>query len=690
MDQLGFGDQLPSQQQRLGDIQIQGDSNVFNTIQGRDIQIVNLTVYDDIPEAIEKFSIHAVKPLTRKDFNFRKVLLNKVKKYWVQDVLEKSLHARVLIELGLEERLDAVKDPFNSLQTIPEASRRSNLNSHSVSEVFHQMGEGRTLLILGKPGAGKTITLLRLAKDLIARVEPDLSQPIPVVLNLSSWAVKQKPIAVWLVEELSSKYQVSKALGKTWVADQQLLLLLDGLDEVKADRREACIHALNQFTQAYGQTEMVVCSRDQDYEALSTRLQLQGAIYIRPLTLEQVHAYLDKAGDQLQAVKLLLQDTGLQELATSPLILSIMSLAYRNSSAADLPQTGSLNKQHLFDAYIKQMLGRRRELNEQYSKEEIIRWLVILAQKMVQDSQTMILIERLQPSFLRNRPQLLMYQVGAVLVSGVLGSLAGGIAGGIAGGLRGLDSGLIWVLSDGLRWGSIGALSGGLISALVVGLGRRQIEPVETFKLSWILFSQSLTSRYTLTRGLIGAFIGAAIGLLSSALTWGPSLGLMFGSSWGLMFGSSWALIKGLKGAEIETKTIPNQAIWRSALNALFFGLFFGVMGALVGGLNFAIMSQLMDEQHFGLENSAVLIGAISGGLTLGLLGVLINEAGRACLRHFTLRLVLYSHGLIPWNCSRFLDYAVQCIFLQKVGGGYIFIHRMLLEHFSQIELERN
>jgi len=27
-------------------------------------------------------------------------------------------------------------------------------------------------------------------------------------------------------------------------------------------------------------------------------------------------------------------------------------------------------------------------------------------------------------------------------------------------------------------------------------------------------------------------------------------------------------------------------------------------------------------------------------------------------------------------------------IFLQKVGGGYIFIHRLLLEHFAQSSLE--
>ncbi len=66
----------------------------------------------------------------------------------------------------------------------------------------------------------------------------------------------------------------------------------------------------------------------------------------------------------------------------------------------------------------------------------------------------------------------------------------------------------------------------------------------------------------------------------------------------------------------------------------------------------------------------------------------LIDERGKTCIQHFTLRLILYRDGYIPWNYARFLDYASNRIFLQKVGGGYIFIHRLLLEHFAQMELE--
>jgi len=38
-----------------------------------------------------------------------------------------------------------------------------------------------------------------------------------------------------------------------------------------------------------------------------------------------------------------------------------------------------------------------------------------------------------------------------------------------------------------------------------------------------------------------------------------------------------------------------------------------------------------------------------------------------------------------PFNYIRFLDYATSRLFLRKVGGGYIFIHRMLLEYFAAL-----
>jgi hypothetical protein len=73
-------------------------------------------------------------------------------------------------------------------------------------------------------------------------------------------------------------------------------------------------------------------------------------------------------------------------------------------------------------------------------------------------------------------------------------------------------------------------------------------------------------------------------------------------------------------------------------------------------------------------------------GLSFGLLA----GGGEACIKHFILRLILYLCGYIPGNYARFLDWATERIFLQKVGGGYIFIHRLLLEHFARMPLLRD
>jgi hypothetical protein len=44
---------------------------------------------------------------------------------------------------------------------------------------------------------------------------------------------------------------------------------------------------------------------------------------------------------------------------------------------------------------------------------------------------------------------------------------------------------------------------------------------------------------------------------------------------------------------------------------------------------------------------------------------------------------MLWRSGNTPINYARFLDYAAERVLLRKVGGGYVFIHRLLLEYFA-------
>ena len=43
-------------------------------------------------------------------------------------------------------------------------------------------------------------------------------------------------------------------------------------------------------------------------------------------------------------------------------------------------------------------------------------------------------------------------------------------------------------------------------------------------------------------------------------------------------------------------------------------------------------------------------------------------------------------YGYAPWNYVAFLDSCAERILLRKVGSGYIFVHRLLLEYFASLD----
>jgi hypothetical protein len=234
--------------------------------------------------------------------DLRQALMDEVRHKWIRGVLEKenSLYHRSRIELGLQ----ACPDLVRHLDSRQQQHWRSLPVGTQIFDEFVDLGEGGTLLIVGEPGGGKTTLLLELARDLLAATAAtDPEQPVPVVLNLSTWGKMQKedqPIATlpdWLIAELYGKYSVRREVGAALLQEEKLVLLLDGLDEVLAERREDCVAAINQFQRDHGAIEIVVCCRIADYEALTTGLdQFRSAIYIRPLDVPQVEAYLQQAG----------------------------------------------------------------------------------------------------------------------------------------------------------------------------------------------------------------------------------------------------------------------------------------------------------------------------------------------------------------------------------------------------------
>jgi predicted NACHT family NTPase len=198
----------------------------------------------------------------------------------------------------------------------------------SIIQVFDRPDIAGRLLILGAPGAGKTTSLWVLASELIIRAANDVNKPIPVLFNLSSWADHRQGISEWLETELKSIYGVSVDVSQQWLANDQLLPLLDGLDELQSMDQEQCIEEINRFLRSSDQPSyLVVCCDLDEYERYSTKLELKGAVCLQPLTDEQIHDYLIKE-NCTDLWYYLEGDTEVMEFVKSPYMMSLMNLVY--------------------------------------------------------------------------------------------------------------------------------------------------------------------------------------------------------------------------------------------------------------------------------------------------------------------------------------------------------------------------
>jgi len=643
-----------------GNVQVAGDNNTVNVNQTFIQKVSNFFVGDTEQQ---------------RAMRNRRAMLELVKNTWIKGVLEKSLYKEVLIELGMEERPSAVDHPWDIQIQMPDKPNRTIQPGTSIMQVFDEMNGA--MLILGEPGSGKTTMLLELASACINRAQQDDNQPIPVVLNLSSWDGKQI-VDDWLMNELNTKYNVSKKIGQDWVMHDDLQLLLDGLDEVKMENREACVKAINNFRQKHGLTSPIaICSRIADYEALTEKLSLQGAVFLQPLIPEQIDVYFEQVGSEFEAAhQILKNDRILQELVRQPLILSVMTLAYQgqpvNSFVSEDLDTIEIRRKQLFDTYIQQMFERvARTKRELYAREQTKVWLAWLAQRMIQHNAVPYLLEKMQPTWLGlSQRRSYKWSFGAMnglvvgfilgLVSGVVIGLDVGIAGGILVGLL-------------FGWGGFGMGAGLGVSAwrLRKRISREasidEIEMIDALTWDWKREIKALIF------GVITLLFGLIIGQIVNDF---------FYLLMGLVIAACVALVGGLRNKPVSRTIYPGQKIFFSARNFLFIFLLVGISTWLIFGLGIGLMFGVSGNLLFSL--GIALIFALIVGLLFGLIvGSLFG--GLAVVQHYTLRLILARNDLLPWRLIPFLDYCVDRIFLRRVGGGYIFVHRLLMEHFADM-----
>jgi hypothetical protein len=256
-------------------------------------------------------------------------------------------------------------------------------------EAFTQYG-GRVLL-LGEPGAGKTITLMTHTRRAVTARLHDMEQPLPLFGNVATWDSQERPP---LVDWLASKYRgLETNAVQAEINQGNALLLLDGLDELgrerlvdpdkpdgdKYDPRLRFLESLLPILETAERNQVFITCRREEFREIGKRIPLTGAVTLNPLDDDQMREYLHKYGD-LWA--LLERDAKLREVARTPLLLSLFTYAFRAldeevQALQSLSQGESRDK--IFSTYIE-----RRYKHEATTKQRLPYRLEFLVDKLGQ------------------------------------------------------------------------------------------------------------------------------------------------------------------------------------------------------------------------------------------------------------------------------------------------------------------
>lgn len=546
----------------------------------------------------------------------------------------------------------------------------------AIGQVFLERVPTRRLVVLGEPGSGKSVLLIRLLQDLIAR--RTAADPVPVLFSLASWDPRQ-PLKAWMADQLRRTYPglaaapPSRAVLTATAADGpgdlalyllnagRILPLFDGFDELPPAQHATALDLLNRALPA--SQPLALTSRTAPYRAAlarpgtTVRLNCAAALQLCPLDAQAAADYLrrDAGGPHTSAaerwttvVTQLGTDSAVGQALSTPLGLFLARTIYNPRpgtppGSAPVPHPDELCDTtafperaaidtHLFSAFIPAAYTPHQAHPPRWTAE--------------QAHDTFVFLARFLHHHRAGSPDLAWWELPTAIPR------------------------LIRRLAIGLAVGPAAGVAVGLIFGLAVGRA-------ESAKLGTRL-------RFSPTRFASGLGLGLVVGLVV-----GLGLGLV-------------ALVAGLPAGELGF----------SLLIGLVYGLYLGIAGGLAAAWkadepDLTISShpatlQALDRRAFLAIGLAAGLAGPAAGLVLGLgagigpglgLGFAVWVAAglafglkQTAWGHFAMaRTYLAVRHHAPWDLMAFLqDAHEQRGVLRQIGPVYQFRHIDLQHHLAQ------
>lgn len=249
----------------------------------------------------------------------------------------------------------------------------------------------RKLIILGKPGAGKTTFLKYLAIQCNeGRFEPDC---VPIFITLKDFAEAENEPS--LLSYVADCYQSIETVNLNLIdslsqllSAGKALLLLDGLDEVRAEDHQHVIKEIRAFSEHFRQNQFVITCRIAAWDYVFEKFN---EVEVADFDQEQIEAFVSKWFNQKavkpdQFLRQLNQHPRIKQLATSPLLLTLICLAFEESGG--FPGSRSELYKEGIDALLKKWDAKRGIQRDQVyknlshlRKEDLLSYLALITFK---------------------------------------------------------------------------------------------------------------------------------------------------------------------------------------------------------------------------------------------------------------------------------------------------------------------